>query len=390
MQSISEWKEYKLSEFLLINPKVKLPSNQQISFVEMKDLEDGKRYCKPSSMRKLGGGAKFENNDTLFARITPCLENGKICQVKNLLNGVGLGSTEFLVFRGLPDVSDTNFIFYLCRWSEVRSHAELNLDGTSGRQRVPKECFNELVLPLPPLPEQKAIASVLGSLDDKIDLLHRQNTTLEQMAETLFRQWFIEEAKEDWEEVELSFFGTIICGKTPPKSNFLYFNGKFPFIKIPDMHGKTFVFNCEDSLTELGVQSQPNKTIPPDSICVSCIATVGLVVMNAKESQTNQQINTIIPSKEFFRFFIYLKMVSIKQDLLVLASGGTATDNLNTSNFSKIKIQKPSDYMLNDFHKKVNPWFNKIKSNQIQIQTLSTLRDTLLPKLMSGEVRVRE
>ena len=386
---MSEWKEYKFSDFVLINPTVKLPTKEQVSFVEMKDLVDGKRFCYPSSTRLNGGGAKFENRDTLFARITPCLENGKICQVKDLKNGIGLGSTEFLVFRGKHEVSDSDFVFYLSRWSEVRSHAEINLDGTSGRQRVPRDCFNELILNLPEdIIEQSAIASVLSSLDDKIDLLHRQNTTLEKMAETLFRQWFVEEAKEEWEEVLLEKLGKIVCGKTPSKKVAEYFNGNIPFIKIPDMYGKTFVFDSEDSLTEEGLNSQQNKTIPPKSICVSCIATVGLVVMNAKTSQTNQQINSIIPAKDFYRYFIYLKMLTMKDDLLAMASGGTATDNLNTGNFSKIAIQLPSDTELKAFHETVNPLFEKIYTNQTQSLTLTALRHTLLPKLMNGEVRV--
>lgn len=248
--------------------------------------------------------------------------------------------------------------------------------------------LKSLLIPLPPKEERISILKILSSLDNKIDLLHRQNATLEKMAETLFRQWFVEEAKEDWEEVPLETIGKIVCGKTPSKKVAEYFNGNIPFIKIPDMHGNTFVFDSEDSLTEAGLNSQQNKTIPPKSICVSCIATVGLVVMNAKTSQTNQQINSIIPSKEIYRYFIYLKMLSMKDDLLVMASGGTATDNLNTGNFSKISIQLPSDNELNEFHNKVNPLFDKIYINQAQIRTLTALRDTLLPKLMSGEVRV--
>ncbi|MBM3405394.1 MAG: restriction endonuclease subunit S [Bacteroidetes bacterium] len=131
---MSEWKEYKFSDFVYINPSVKIPKDQLVSFVEMKDLTDGQRFCKPSQERKLSGGSKFENGDTLFARITPCLENGKICQVKGLVNSIGFGSTEFHVFRGKPKVSDSNFVYYLCRWSDVRDHAEKNFDGTSGRQ----------------------------------------------------------------------------------------------------------------------------------------------------------------------------------------------------------------------------------------------------------------
>ncbi len=236
--------------------------------------------------------------------------------------------------------------------------------------------------------EARVIVEILSSLDDKIDLLYRQNKTLEQLAETLFRRWFVEEANESWEEVKLSALGKIICGKTPSKKVIEYFGGEIPFIKIPDMHGKTFVFDSEDSLTEYGINSQLNKTIPPKSICVSCIATVGLVVMNAKISQTNQQINSIIPNKEHYRYFIYLNMLTMKDELLAMASGGTATDNLNTGEFSNIDILFPKEETLLNFHQEVEPLFDKIFENQIQIRTLTQLRDTLLPKLMSGEIRL--
>jgi type I restriction enzyme S subunit len=235
---MTEWKEYKFSDFVDINPLVRIPKNIPISFVEMKDLDPSMRYCESSQLKLLSGGSRFINGDTLFARITPCLENGKICQVRYLQNNIGFGSTEFHVFRAKNGISDTNFVYYLSRWNEVREHAELNLEGSSGRQRVSKEAFDNLYLLLPPLPEQKRIASILSSLDDKIDLLHRENKTLETMAETLFRQWFIEEAKEDWEEKPLSFYGKIVCGKTPPKKESKYFGGETPFIKIPDMHNK--------------------------------------------------------------------------------------------------------------------------------------------------------
>ena len=241
---------------------------------------------------------------------------------------------------------------------------------------------------LPPLPEQIAIAEVLSSLDDKIDLLHRQNKTLEQMAETLFRQWFVEEAGEDWEEKPLNYFGDVICGKTPSKKKPEYHDGEIPFIKIPDMHGNTFIFNTADTLTDEGSNSQKNKLLPPKSICVSCIATVGLVSMNIVESQTNQQINSIIPKEDKYRYFLYLYMKSSYNLLHAMAGGGTATLNLNTGNFQKINILKPDDNTLNEFNLFVEPQFNKIFANQQQINTLESLRDTLLPKLMSGEVRV--
>ncbi len=248
--------------------------------------------------------------------------------------------------------------------------------------------LSNVVVPLPPIDIQRRIASILSSLDDKIDLLHRENATLEQMAETLFRQWFVEEAKEEWEEKPLSFFGKIVCGKTPQKKEKKYFGGQIPFIKIPDMHNNVFVFNSEDTLTEEGVLSQKEKTIPPFSIIVSCIATVGLVVMNAKKAQTNQQINSIIPEKEYYRYFLFLHLRNMYEELNAMASGGTATLNLNTGNFSKILLPCPTDDHLRVFNEQVKDLFLKIYSNQKQIQTLIQTRDGLLPRLMGGEVKL--
>lgn len=309
-------------------------------------------------------------------------------QVFTGLKGI-LASTMVKIIPNLDKVDKAYLYFFLTTKFEY-----LNSQATgSAIPHVSKNAFLNLPIPLPPLPEQKAIAEVLSSIDDKIDLLHRQNKTLEKMAMTLFRQWFIEPTKdglpEGWGEVELSKLGQIICGKTPSKNKPEYFGGKIPFIKIPDMHGNVFVFKTEDSLSEIGAKTQKNKTLPERSICVSCIATVGLVSMNALISQTNQQINSIIPYKEFYHYFLYLKMKSMKEELIAMASGGTATLNLNTTEFSKIKIEIPKEDYLHAFHEKIKYIFEKIFINTIQIQTLEKLRDTLLPKLMSGEVRVK-
>ncbi len=295
-------------------------------------------------------------------------------------------------------IVDNKFFYYNYFLETLRY-----LDSGSAQSQITITDLSNEYIYLPPLEEQKAIAEVLSSLDDKIDLLHRQNQTLESLAQTLFRQWFgsetlvspLDEAKasfpnrENWKEKPLDFFGNIICGKTPSKSNPQYFDGNIPFIKIPDMHGNTFIFKTVDTLTEVGKESQKNKTLPPKSICVSCIATVGLVSMNIIESQTNQQINSIIPYKDFYRYYLYLYMKSMYEELQAMASGGTATLNLNTGDFSKMEILKPDDENLTSFNNIVESMFDKIFNNQKQIQTLENLRDTLLPKLLSGEVRVK-
>lgn len=290
------------------------------------------------------------------------------------------------IIRANKEITDNHYIYYSIQALKEELLMQSEIGAT--RNALTKGMLESLKIAIPALEEQKAIASVLSSLDDKIDLLHRQNTTLEHMAETLFRQWFVEEAQVDWAEKPLNFYGEIVCGKTPSKQNHSYFNGVVPFIKIPDMHGNPFIFKTEDTLTELGKNSQNNKTVPPYSICVSCIATVGLVSITTKPSQTNQQINTIIPKHSKYRYFLYLTMKASYDLLHAEASGGTATLNLNTGNFSRIAVPLPPDNLLLEFESIVDKVFNKIYQNQAQIQTLEKLRDNLLPKLISGEVRV--
>lgn len=281
--------------------------------------------------------------------------------------------------------ADSQFVYYYIQ----SSYEELlNLACGAAQQNLSVGVIADFPILLPPLDEQKRIVSILSSLDDKIDLLNRENSTLEAMAENLFRQWFIEEAKEDWEDKPLSAYGKIVCGKTPPKKETKYFGGTIPFIKIPDMHGRVFVFSSEDSLTEEGKMFQKEKTLPSGSIIVSCIATVGLVALNAKDSQTNQQINSIIPYKDEYRYFLFLHLRNMHDELNAMASGGTATLNLNTNNFSNIRIACPNIEMLTKFNQHVEPLFDKIFCNQKQIISLTKQRQELLPKLMSNEINV--
>lgn len=387
---MSEWKEYKFSEFVDINPSVPLNGKSLFSYVEMKDLQDGNKYCFPSAERNPASGSRFRNGDTLFAKITPCLENGKICQVKGLKNGIGFGSTEFLVFRGKEGVSNNDFVFYLSRWEEVRAFAENNFEGTSGRQRVPKGCFENLFLNLPEIPEQTAIASVLSSLDDKIDLLHRQNKTLEQMAETLFRQWFVEEAEEDWKETSLrdiaDHYKEGINPSSFPETVFNHFSlpafdeGKSPKTEI----GKDILSNKYKVLPNSIIISKLNPRfpriwelfgdeIPDNSIC-------------------STEFQIVKPKNIAYFGFIYcfLKSNPIVQELANAASGTSGShQRVTPDDIFNLDFLEPPIERIKEFDSITKQYFGKIKSHTKQIKTLTQLRDTLLPKLMSGEVRVK-
>ena len=348
------------------------------------DFSDCKLISKDDYEKLITQGCKPQIGDILISKDgANCLD---LIFVHNQQEELVLLSSIAIV-RLLPEVSPF-FVRYFLLSPNCQETMRNNFVSGSAIPRVVLKDFKKVPVLLPPYAEQKAIAAVLSSLDDKIDLLHRQNKTLEAMAETLFRQWFMEDAQEYWAEWPVSSWGEVVCGKTPSKAEARYFGGDVPFIKIPDMHGQAFICQTEDSLTLEGRDSQPKKTIPAGAICVSCIATVGLVSITTTASQTNQQINSVIPKKDEYRYFLYLFMKSSYDLLHAMASGGTATLNLNTGNFSNIAIPFPGEELLADFQGIVTPIFQKVSENQTQIRTLGKLRDTLLPKLMSGEVRV--
>ena len=345
----------------------------------------------PALKRKLGNIPVFSSAGITGLHDTPLVYNkGIIIGRKGTIGTVYYSDQPFFCIDTAYYIESNEskynlrFLFYLLNSLGLK---DLNEDSAvPGLNR--NTVYDQDIL-LPSLPEQRAIAGVLSSLDDKIDLLHRQNKTLEGIAESLWRKMFVEDADPNWKKGTLSEFGRIVCGKTPSKKNSEYFDGRVPFIKIPDMHGNVFIFDTEDLLTEEGRTSQDNKTIPARSVCVSCIATVGLVGMNAIDSQTNQQINTIIPNEEYQRYYLFLLMRSMTDDLYARASGGTATDNLNTGDFSRIEVSRAPESIIKNFDGIVKNYFEKIYANQLQIRTLSRLRDTLLPKLMSRELKVQ-
>ena len=384
---MTEWKKYKFSDFVEINPPVKIPKGIPVSFVEMKDLDCSVRYCESSQLKELTGGSRFMNGDTLFARITPCLENGKICQVRNLKNGYGFGSTEFHVFRGKEGVSDNDFVYYLSRWDEVRDFAEHNLEGSSGRQRVSKEAFDNLFLILPPLPTQRRIAAILSSLDDKIDLLHRENATLEQMAETLFRQWFVVEVKEDWEEVPLGNVVKTTSGGTPSRKHSEYYeNGTINWVKSKELNG-SFISATEELITKEAVAKSSAKMLPEKSVLIAMYgATVGEYGILSKPMTCNQAVCALIPNENYPYTYLYVWTALMKEDFINLASGA-AQQNISQDLIKQQIVCSDID-RIKQYDEMVRGYFEKMENNQKQIITLTETRDGLLPKLMNNEINI--
>jgi type I restriction enzyme S subunit len=275
---------------------------------------------------------------------------------------------------------------------------------------------------LPPLTVQRRIAHILGTLDDKIEHNRRMNATLEGMARALFKSWFVDfdpvRAKADgrapagmsaelaalfpdsfedsplgkvprgWGVGTVGDLGDIVCGKTPPTRDRENYSEDMPFITIPDMHGSIFVIETAKRLSKAGIKTQPTKTLPAFSVCVSCIATPGLVALTSEPSQTNQQINSVIPTDKYTAFYCYYALRGLAAEIIARGSGGSVVTNLNKGQFSVLPMLIPPEPLTRAFQETVLPLMKKLLSNEQQTRTLAALRDALLPKLLSGAVAV--
>lgn len=176
---MTEWKKYVASEFIEFNPKETLKKGAIAPKIAMDAIAPFTRKVNSAKAEVYNGGTKFRNKDTIMARITPCLENGKTSMVDILPEDtIGFGSTEYIVFRARPNISDPKFIYYLACSGLIRNVAIKSMVGTSGRQRVQQSVVNNIELLVPGLEEQRKIASVLSSLDDKIELNNKINENL--------------------------------------------------------------------------------------------------------------------------------------------------------------------------------------------------------------------
>ena len=276
------------------------------------------------------------------------------------------------------------FIYYFLKTFDFKQFNVGSAVPTLNRNHI-----HPIDVVIPPLPEQRAIASVLSSLDDKIDLLHRQNKTLEAMAETLFRQWFVEEAGDEWEEDSLLKLIQLVGGGTPKTSITEYWDGDIPWLAGGDIaaNHKSFVNYAEKRITEAGLNKSSAKLLPKYATVISARGTVGKYCLLAEPMAFSQSNYGILPKTESCFFFTYLLINHVVEELQSSAYG-SVFDTITTATFKENKVLIPTKKEIIQFDKSISPYFQKMFINKGQIHTLEKLRDTLLPKLMSGEVRV--
>ena len=416
-----EWRKLPFSQAVTVNPRVQLTRGATYPFVDMGAVSAGSRSAYASEQRQFdGGGSRFAVGDTLMARITPCLENGKIARFAGLPGEIGHGSTEFIVIRGRDGVSDTDYAYYLTKWEGVSGYAISQMTGTSGRQRVPSEALDHLKVLLPPLPEQRAIAHILGTLDDKIELNRRRNQTLEAMSRALFKDWFVDfgpvrakmegrepylpadlwqlfpdrlddEGKpEGWRRSTIGSEVTVCGGSTPStKEPAFWEGGEHHWATPKDLSALKFpvLLDTERKITDAGIEKISSGLLPIGTVLLSSRAPIGYLAIAEVPTAINQgfiamKCNGTLPNV-FVLFWCRENM-----DVILGNANGSTFQEISKSNFRSIPVIVPPEPILKAFRERTGPLYRHIVENERESRTLAQLRDTLLPKLISGKLRV--
>lgn len=376
-----EWTKKKLSDIADFNPRETIKKGAIAKKIPMDVLRPFYRDIPYYVEECFSGGTKFRNGDTIMARITPCLENGKTAQVSILNDGeVGFGSTEYIVFRAKEGIADKDYLYYLVCSPKVREPAIKSMVGSSGRQRVQTDVVKNLEIDVPPLVEQEKIGSFLKALDDKIALNDRINKNLEQQAQAIYQQMFIDNASSDWTEGTLSDIADITMGQSPSGSSYnedgngtIFFQGRAEFgFRFPTVRLYT---------------TEPKRMACANDTLMSVRAPVGDLNVAHTDCCIGRGLATI-HSKNNHQSFVLYTMFSLKKQLDVFNGEGTVFGSINRNSLNEMPLLIPSSEKLDEFEALVAPMDAAIRNNYDEICRLEQLRDTLLSKLMSGELDV--
>jgi len=412
----NRWDAVKLGDVVQINPRRTLPKKEKAFHLAMKDVEVYRREITSHSSKEFrGSGARFQNGDTLLARITPCLENGKTVYVDCLKpNQIGHGSTEFIVLSGIEDKTDNLFVYYLARDPSLRTFAIHSMQGSTGRQRVDADSLRLFEFSLPPIEEQRRIGHILGTLDDKIELNRQTNETLEATARAIFKSWFVDfdpvKAKMEgrkppcmdtetsalfpsafqdsalgkipmgWQITTIDEDFNLTMGQSPPGSTYNEDEEGMPFYQ----GRRDFGFRYP---TQRVYCTAPKRFAEEGDTLVSVRAPVGDINMVKEKCSIGRGV-AAIRHKTGNRSYTYYTMQFLQNVFSRYEAEGTVFGAINKTDFQTLSHFRPPDEIVEVFERLVFPVDQNIENNENESRTLAQTRDRLLPKLLSGEIRV--
>lgn len=406
----SEWTKMKLSDIADFNPRETIKKGEIAKKISMDVLRPFYRDVPYYTEECFSGGTKFRNGDTIMARITPCLENGKTAQVSILNDGeVGFGSTEYIVFRAKEGIADKNYLYYLVCSPEVREPSIKSMVGSSGRQRVQTDVVKNLEIDVPPLVEQERIGSFLRLIDDKIALNDKINNNLEQQAQLLFKSWFVDfepfngTMPSDWEVVPFEKIVDFQNGYAFKSKELLNEPSSDCYQVFKQGHiarGGGFIPDGTKSWYPKKLASKLERfVLKKGDILMAMtdmkdnVAILGNTAIMPIDNEyiVNQRVGHLRVNgyKGITYPFIYLltNSTDFLIDLRSRANSGVQV-NLSSAEIKASQTVLPSEKVNTAFSEITLPMFEAIISNQLENQRLAQLRNALLPKLMSGELDV--
>ena len=388
----SEWKTVRAADFIEFNPRLSIKKGAMATKVAMDKLQPFTKKIPATEQAEFAGGSKFCNGDTIMARITPCLENGKTAYVDILADGeVAFGSTEFIVMRARADISDPQFVYYLATSPAFRNVAIKSMVGSSGRQRVQQGVLDELELTVPPLEEQQKIGAFLAALDQKIALNNKINDNLQQQAQAIYRERFEEVPSGDlpsgWRVVSLGEVATISNKSFNPLKETermlehysipAFDEARFPVFELSTSI-KSNKFVIDASCFMISKLNPTTKRVwKPYCLTENAVCSTEFIVYKAKDESITDFLYSVIDSNSFSDF------------MCSHVTGSTGSRQRTTpSDTLSYELILPSEDKLAEFQSFVSPMYAQIRINAIENDKLKRLRDSLLPKLMSGEIDV--
>lgn len=378
----SEWRTIRAADFIDFNPRLSLKKGDIATKVAMDKLKPFTKKIPETEKAEFNGGAKFCNGDTVMARITPCLENGKTAYVDMLDDGeIGFGSTEFIVMRAKTGISDPQFVYYTAINPVFRNVAVKSMVGSSGRQRVQQSVLEELELSVPDLDEQRRIGDFLARIDEKIALNDRINDNLLAQAQTLYKQFFPYGVQDDlpdgWRIGTVGEIIEIHDSKRIPLSGA---DRSKMEKKIYPYYGAASLMDLVDNYIFDGkyLLLGEDGTVVDDAGYPILQYVWGQFWVNNHAHILTGRLGYDVES-----LYMLFKQTPVKSIVT-----GAVQPKISQANLRSVQVVIPPEHNLREYNDLLEPLFSLFRANEEECKTFTALRDTLLPKLMSGEIDV--
>jgi len=382
---MEEWKRYKMGDFIDFNPTISLKKGTVARKITMDKLIPHSRDIYDWEYEPYSGGSKFQNGDTIMARITPCLENGKHAFISLLDEGeTAYGSTEYIVMRGIPGISDNRFVYYLSHFPDFKNAAVKSMVGSSGRQRAQIDVLKNIEFFLPGLEEQRQIADTLSALDDKIALNNRINHNLLNLAQELFNNSFVKNS---------------CCSDTCRAASLLdiaeYLNGlamqKYPAtdgeVGIPVLKIKELGQQACDANSDKCSESIPAQYVVNDGdIIFSWSGTLLVDFWCGGICGLNQHLFKV-SSDKFPNWFVYFWTKHHLDRFIRIAKDKAVTmGHIKRGDLGKAEVIIPEASQMGELDEEIRPLISEYIDRRVENRKLRNLRDSLLPELMLGSL----